>query len=108
MSDTRDSVGVMVSVGVVVPAALVALAGFNVVTGRVILWDEHRSCFAVMRGFWYVLGAVLAKVGFAGALGSWFLLANLRATERTAQVWLLASIGVAGAGVIVVLIHVFA
>lgn len=51
---------------------------------------------------------VCLAIAAPAALVSWFLLANLRATERTAQAWLLASIGVAGAGVLVILVHVFA
>ena len=108
MADTKDRAGVMASLGIVLPAVFTVLAVFNVVTGSVILYDDHRSQFAVLTGFWYVVGAVLAKLGFAGALASWFLLANLRAIERTAQLWLLVSIGIAATGLLALLAHAIA
>jgi len=97
----KDSRPVMWFGGVLLPLALAALVAYNVVRWRV-YWptDDRisRSMYLVYTDAWRVVGAVVLKLGVAGILVAWFLLANLEETEGVAQPLVVASALVAGIG----------
>ena len=92
--------------GILTPGAILLLVAFNVVAWRV-YWPAERGTAALIEVYtdtWRVVGTVLMKTGLAGALVSWYLLANLKQTERTAELWLALSIVLVVAGLVAVVV----
>ena len=78
--------------GIVLPAVLTVLIFFNLIT-MTVYWPTNRVyLFDMYQDQPRVIGTVLFKLGLAGGLVSWFLMANHRPTERLATPGLIVSI----------------
>lgn len=106
MGGSKDSGIEQLWAGIILPSAILVLALFNLITGRV-YWlagrsrvpSDHRVfIFQVFWDGWHVTGTILFKLGIAGALVAWFLMANHTETERFARPCLIGSIVVAVTG----------
>ncbi|MFI5382405.1 MAG: hypothetical protein ACHRHE_24165 [Tepidisphaerales bacterium] len=97
----RDSATKTVALGLIVPAAIVAIAVFNVVVGRAYWPTEHGGSFIhVYARFWAVAGTIGFKLGVAMILHAWFGLANWRRTEHLCHPLAACGIGVGLIGLI--------
>lgn len=85
--------------GLVVPLVMLALVGWNLYLGCVVLPPERRfELFGVYRDFGRFWGAVTVKLGVAVACYGWFWLANDRRRERLAAPVTLAGLMMTAAG----------
>jgi hypothetical protein len=92
--DTRDRIPFF---GLIVPAMILLVVGFNLVRGEV-YWPDKRHAFAVYRDVWRLWGTIGFKMGMAGGIFSWFAVANFPRYDRLAVPILVGSIVVAVAG----------
>jgi hypothetical protein len=95
--------------GEIVPTLLVLLVGINVATGRVWWPDQgaYPNYFMAYTKLPMVIGAIMLKLGLAGGLFSWYLLAELDRTEHLALPGLSVSIACAGIGCVLFIVGIF-
>jgi hypothetical protein len=89
--------------GIIAPAAIVSLVLMNLVIRKVYWPSRGPDPIIVYTNLWPIVGIILIKLGFAGALCSWYLLSNLERTERYGPMLTLACAAVAAAGFVVFL-----
>ncbi len=102
----KDSTLKMVLVGYLIPIGILAVVIGNFIIGEV-AWPAGRLSGNVCDGYfqtygdlWHFIGTIMMKLGFAGALFSWYALANHSRTERWAHVCLLSSIVIIVVGMV--------
>ena len=106
-SDTlKDSRLKMVMVGHVIPVCILGVVLANLISGVAYLpagrWANAVYGLAISYTYgWPFAGIMITKVGFAGAIYAWYGLANIARAERWVQPLLLASVIVAGVGILV-------
>jgi hypothetical protein len=84
--------------GEIVPTLLFLLVVINVATGRIWWPDRGPNLLTVYTKLPVVIGVIMLKLGFAGGLFSWYLLAEFDRTEHLALPGLSISIACAGLG----------
>jgi hypothetical protein len=101
MNGFKDTPPSMLWGGILVPGAILSLVLFDLVTRKVYWLTECRPepiVIVVYTRLWPIVGAILVKLGFAGALCCWFLLSNLEQTERYGPLLALGCVAMAVAG----------
>ncbi len=93
--------------GVFVPAAILVLVAINLASHRVYWLNMREGPIVAYTTFWPILGIILMKAGLAGALCCWYLLSNLKQTERYAPILKWAFGAVAGAGLAIFVAWLF-
>jgi len=94
--------------GAVLPACLIVAVVVNIATGKVYVPQRvGASVFDASTKLWVVVGAVALKLGITGSLFSWFFLADVDRTEHVALPSLLASLILAGIGLVVFCVGFF-
>jgi hypothetical protein len=89
--------------GVVVPAILVLLVLFNLVSGKAIYPARH-TLVTVYTDTYRVAGAIVLEIAFAAGCFAWYFLANDEEHEHLALPIVAVSVLVAAVGLVVVVI----